>query len=221
MESTDNIHHEKQLYAPYGGEMSNVVKGGRIAAALLTIGTATVPGPSNFVAYQDLMEPTRVTSSADVPEAPQGLTARELVLQESMNTESRLLESAGYSGMAFSHGWLAQALAEMKTFSQLTAGWDGYSAAPPSVLAMRQAECFLKAASAQVLKLDRVAPSVIGGVGATFEQSSKMAYVEFYNDGRILALLDDGAAPADVRDVQADDDGFVALAEGIRGMLHG
>jgi len=65
---------------------------------------------------------------------------------------------------------------------------------------------------------DRIAASVVGGIGVTFRRNGRKVYVEFRNTGSILALFSDGTTEPVVEAVDPSDySGFSARARGYLG----
>lgn len=71
---------------------------------------------------------------------------------------------------------------KIRSFSNLKFGWDGYKARTPSPTAIATAICLYRTLD---IKPDRIAPSVVGGVGFSF----KDIYIEMYNDGRTYSVF--------------------------------
>ena len=80
----------------------------------------------------------------------------------------------------------AEIVAKLQAASRLEKGWDSYKADPPSQLAIANAGIFLGLCGDFLP--DRVAPSVMGGIGVTFRRPGKKVYVEFYNYGTTYSL---------------------------------
>lgn len=113
--------------------------------------------------------------------------------------------------------WLSEVESHLSSFASLTTGWNGYSAPPPGPLAIQMARDFLMGLDSGP---SRLAPSAVGGVGATFRAGSRKAYVEFYNDGRICVLFSDGSGEPLVRPVRHDLKAFATLASEIHDYLN-
>ena len=77
----------------------------------------------------------------------------------------------------------------LRSFARLQSGWDGYSAAPPTHVVIAAARDFLSTVAD--FPPDRVAPSVVGGIGMTFRRNDRKVSVEFRNTGSILAMFSD------------------------------
>ena len=71
---------------------------------------------------------------------------------------------------------------KIRSFSNLKFGWDGYKAISPSPTAIATAICLYRTLD---IKPDRIAPSVVGGIGFSF----KDIYIEMYNDGQIYSVF--------------------------------
>lgn len=79
--------------------------------------------------------------------------------------------------------WLDHCVRESKD-------WDGYDG-KPSPETLRKVEEFLTLSLEHSLRPRRVEASVVGGVGITFrdDADNRLAYVEFWNTGAVLALF--------------------------------
>jgi hypothetical protein len=93
----------------------------------------------------------------------------------------------------------------------LAPGWDGYSASPPSSLAVERAKEFLTLLRGSELEPARLKPSVASGIGLTIRKGRRKVYVEFYNDGTVYALFSDGESEPETRQVQARQEDHLAL----------
>jgi hypothetical protein len=87
--------------------------------------------------------------------------------------------------------WLDAAIDKLRGFRCLKPGWNGYSAPPPSDLALASAEDFLLDLYDHELEPGRVAASAAGGVGITFRNNGRKAYVEIFSDADAFLLLSD------------------------------
>jgi hypothetical protein len=76
----------------------------------------------------------------------------------------------------------------LDTCRNLVKGWDGYDADPPSDEAIAGASKYLDLLDLAGIPPDRVASSVMGGVGVTHKLDVGRVYVEFLNDGQTYVL---------------------------------
>ena len=87
----------------------------------------------------------------------------------------------------FPPGWdekrIQELLGEIDALKQLPHGWDSYSAAPPSRVAVKNAKALVIEAGKLGAEPERVEPSAMGGVGVTFSAGRREVVVEFYNNG--------------------------------------
>ena len=90
---------------------------------------------------------------------------------------------------------------KLDAFAELTKGWDGYKAEPPSAAVVNAAKRFLS----NELSPTRVAPSVVGGIGITFKKNGRKAYLELTNAGPMSLLLSDGVSDPHTEPVSVDD----------------
>jgi hypothetical protein len=102
----------------------------------------------------------------------------------------------------------ADNLRAVKGYAGLRKGWNGYSALPPSKVAIRLAADFLSGLTVEDMAPSRVAPSVVGGIGITFTRGNRKAYLEIQNNGSAYLLLCEGDEEPDVQPVPADQEGF-------------
>jgi hypothetical protein len=116
--------------------------------------------------------------------------------------------------------WLMPLLDKLKSFLRLPRGWNGYNAPEPEQMAVVQAEDFLFAMRLADLKPNRMAPSVMGGVGVTLRKDNRKAYVEFYNNGRVHVLFSDGESEPTTHAVRNDNRDYDNLILEIRRYLH-
>ena len=111
-------------------------------------------------------------------------------------------------------------LEKLDSYLGLAHGWDGYSALPPSPLAVERAREFLALLRRSDLEPARLKPSVANGIGLTIRNDRRKVYVEFYNDGAIHALFSDGESEPRTREVQANNDDYLALIGQSRAYLN-
>jgi hypothetical protein len=102
---------------------------------------------------------------------------------------------------------------------KLKAGWNGYNAPAPSEKAIRTAESFVGTLLREKYEPRRLAPSAVGGVGVTQRKGDRSVYVEFYNDGRVLALFSDDVSVPEVRRVEPGLQSFKKLIVEMRDYL--
>jgi hypothetical protein len=108
---------------------------------------------------------------------------------------------------------------KLEHMRKLKAGWNGYSAQPPSHSAIVTAKSFLYALLDERSEPSRVAPSAEGGVGVTHKGKRRRVYVEFFNDGQVLALFSDGKSHPKSERINPGTDQFRALTKKIREYL--
>jgi hypothetical protein len=104
---------------------------------------------------------------------------------------------------------------------QLREGWNGYAAPAPTEKAILAAKSFVDTLVQEKYEPRRVAPSAVGGVAVTHRQGSKKVYVEFYNDGRVLALFSDDVSEPLTKRVEPGYNSFKELIGEMRGYLDG
>ena len=101
---------------------------------------------------------------------------------------------------------------QLDGLTSLSKGWNGYQAEPPSSAAIETAKSFLAVLTSADLAPHRVAPSVVGGVGFTLQTADRQVYVEFYNDGMILAMFSEGPQAPVVEHISTTRPSLKALA---------
>ncbi len=111
-------------------------------------------------------------------------------------------------------------LGRLESFQSLRLGWDGYSAPSPSAEAVGYARSFLNYLRQEAFLPDRLAPSVVGGVGFTFREGNRKAYVEFSNKGTAHVLFSDGETDPKVEKFDSGDAGFRQSVRKIKMYLH-
>lgn len=103
--------------------------------------------------------------------------------------------------------------------SRLQEGWNGYTAPAPSKLAIDLARSFVDAMLRDKYEPRRLAPSAVGGVGVTQRSGDKSVYVEFYNDGRVLALFSDDVNEPEIKRIEPGHQSFRRLIVEMRDYL--
>jgi hypothetical protein len=117
-------------------------------------------------------------------------------------------------------GKLDKWVLKLKSLDGLQAGWDGYDAPPPGEKALENASAFLVALNlTDDLEPALLSASTVGGVGITFAASGREAYVEFYSDSRVFAILSNGHDEPHI--VESGREMFSKTLESIRDYLHG
>ena len=104
---------------------------------------------------------------------------------------------------------------------QLKVGWNGYDAAAPSAEAIAWAKSFLSSIMGDANTPSRIAPSTVGGIGITHKNRARRVYVEFFNDGDILALFSDNETEPISKRVKPGYGAFRELNSDIRNYLNG
>ncbi len=106
----------------------------------------------------------------------------------------------------------------LESCRNLEVGWDSYSAEPPSSLAISKATEFLKFAQLAGVEPVKADPSVIGGVGISYFHpvNGYLAYVEFYNDGDVLSLMENGSKNPDINHEEPNVDDYAGLLNRIQ-----
>jgi hypothetical protein len=116
---------------------------------------------------------------------------------------------------------LANWLGKLESLSKLTPGWNRHGAPAPSKEAIQAARNFVEALVNDGQPPTRVAASAVGGVGVTRQAGERIAYVEFYNNGRASALLADDSADERVIDIEPDRREFTDLLTEVKAFLNG
>ncbi|MGL4461466.1 MAG: hypothetical protein ACRDD1_04360 [Planctomycetia bacterium] len=110
-------------------------------------------------------------------------------------------------------------LRRLASFAGLMQGWDGYKAAPPSLVAFRSAQQYLNSLEKSDLLPDDVDPSVVGGVGFTYHHGDRSVYLEFRNTGTVNALFMNGRNSPSVTRVEPDGVGYDEFVKAARSHL--
>jgi hypothetical protein len=101
----------------------------------------------------------------------------------------------------------------------LQGGWNGYAAPAQSKLAIGLAKSFVDILLHEKYEPRRLAPSAVGGVGATRRNGDRSVYAEFYNDGRIPAPLSDDVNELEIKKIEPSDQSFKKLIVEMRDYL--
>jgi hypothetical protein len=109
---------------------------------------------------------------------------------------------------------------KLDKFCDLELGWDGDNAHAPNQRACNSARSFLESLQQDSYEPERIAPSVVGGVGLTFRKHPHKVYVEFKNGGKVHALFSDGVFAPRVEEVTPDRVGYQVLIRRMRDYLH-
>ena len=101
-------------------------------------------------------------------------------------------------------------------------GWNGYAASPPNVKAVCSASTAFIVLQALQRLPDRLAPSAVGGVGITYRNGMRKAYLECYNSGQVVLLLSDAEAEqVTTHKINPTQEGFSQLPSKIKDYLDG
>lgn len=114
--------------------------------------------------------------------------------------------------------WLAQ----LDGFLSLRKGWDSYSAPAPTALSVANAKQFVSIAIKDGIVPERVEPSAMGGVGATYSHNDCEVVIEFYNTGKAHALFSNNATEEmHTLPVSTSQEGYRNLLNEVRQYLYG
>lgn len=105
--------------------------------------------------------------------------------------------------------------------SRLREGWNGYAAPAPTQQAILTARSFVDTLLREKYEPKRLAPSAVGGVGITHRRGDRSVYVEFYNDGRVLALFSDEVSEPEIKRIEPSLKSFKTLIAEMRDYLDG
>jgi hypothetical protein len=112
-------------------------------------------------------------------------------------------------------------LRKLTTFASLPDGWNGYTAPPPSALAVRHSRIFLFSLSSLKFPPYRLKPSVVGGIAFSFRQGQRKAYIEFFNEGNAYALFSDSESEPITKPILTSTEGYLVLIKEIREYFNG
>jgi hypothetical protein len=121
------------------------------------------------------------------------------------------------------HTQMGNVAGRLDRMANLKAGWNGYAAPAPTPEAIAFARGFISNLLNAQEGPVHVDPSAIGGVGVTRRSGNKLIYVEFYNDGKILALFsdeDDEEADPLIKQIVPGYQSYKDLSSEIRGFLN-
>jgi hypothetical protein len=108
---------------------------------------------------------------------------------------------------------------KFSTISRLREGWNGYTAPAPTERAILIAKSFVDTLLREKYEPRRLAPAAVGGVGVTQRNGNKSVYVEFYNDGRVLALFSDDVSEPTIKRIEPGYQSFKRLIAEMRDYL--
>jgi hypothetical protein len=103
--------------------------------------------------------------------------------------------------------------------SRLQEGWNGYTAPAPTEKAILLAKSFVDTLLREKYEPRRLAPSAVGGVGVTQRKGDRSVYIEFYNDGRVLALFSDNVNEPQIKRIEPGYQSFKRLIAEMRDYL--
>jgi hypothetical protein len=106
----------------------------------------------------------------------------------------------------------------------LVDGWDSYDAKPPTPEVITAARQLLAVVLAKKAPIDRLNPSVVGGIGFTFRLTAEAhhVYVEFRNTGTCHALYHDpkgDQTEAPVHKIETTQAGYEKLVDDLTAWL--
>ncbi len=92
---------------------------------------------------------------------------------------------------------------KLESMKGLKQGWDSYSGAPPSQLAIDNAGAFLDCMSTSYVLPNRVSAAAVGGVAITvrspnYKTDRKKTYFEFHNSGRAFMMNAEDTVDGDI-----------------------
>ena len=95
-------------------------------------------------------------------------------------------------------------------------GWDSYDAAPPNAKSAEIARDFLSALEELDFHPAAVVPSVEGGMAVCFVDRGRVAQVEFFNDGDVVAVMYSDEDDPIVWELESERAEFLRAAKRIR-----
>lgn len=111
--------------------------------------------------------------------------------------------------------------AKISNYSRLNEGWNGYSAPAPSEKAILTAKNLVSHLLMEKNEPNRIAPSVVGGIGITHRRAGRRVYIEIYNDGRVFALFTDGNTEPETKEIEPGYQSFKILIAEMKDYLDG
>lgn len=93
-------------------------------------------------------------------------------------------------------------ICKLQSFSKLEVNWDSYGANPPTDKAIDLAIDIVKNCNIFGINFDRIAPSVVGGIGLTIRSKKKKLYIEIYNNNRIFYMVSRGSGNPIIQEIK-------------------
>jgi hypothetical protein len=109
---------------------------------------------------------------------------------------------------------------KLESLHRLPGGWNGYDSPAPSGLAIGLARSFISGLLKHASAPSRLAPSAVGGVGVTRRHQGRKVYVEFFNDGQVIALFSDEVSEPRTKRVEPGYRSFQELIGEMRDYLN-
>lgn len=109
--------------------------------------------------------------------------------------------------------------AKLNGYATLKSGWNRYSAPAPSGLSLSSARKILMVAAQENLLPSRLAPSAVGGIGMTWQQEDREAYIEVYNNGTAWTIFSDDSGDEETAPVSLNASTLRKVMEAIRTYL--
>lgn len=82
---------------------------------------------------------------------------------------------------------MEEIIKKIDDFSKLNKGWNSYKADPPTHWSIVTAKHLVVICNANDIHFDHVAPSVLGGIGITKDNSNEI-FIEILNDKNIVVI---------------------------------
>lgn len=100
-------------------------------------------------------------------------------------------------------------------------GWDGYSAEPPSPVAIEKAQETLEMLHRLGSLPTKAVPMADGGLSLVIMARPFLAAIEFYNDGEAVVAFSDREKRHVAWEVTTEEAQLKAAIERLRGLMHG
>jgi hypothetical protein len=181
-------------------------------------------------ADNELVVESRAVTPSESPRYTLSWTAEPPVAETAENESVRVIDAsshavakAAWNLMIVPHprSGFRKWFAKLESLTRLKEGWDSYSAPAPRQESIDAAGSYLSVLELLGWEPTRVEASVMGGVGVTHRQGDRKVYIEFYNDGRVHALLSDRTPKMETCPVGSDVASYYRFVTKAREYLNG
>lgn len=120
-----------------------------------------------------------------------------------------------------SESWLKRFNDDLQALAALESDWDSYGSQPPNMTAIELARTVLEVLAEMGLMPLSLAPSPDEGVSISFLKGKRLAAIECFNTGEIVAVTSDGSGSPRVWGVGVDREAIREALEEMRDFVGG